>query len=171
MATRYVSTTGTDSGTALTPATAWLTLQHAEDNATAGDTVVVATGTYNENDATYACFNPEKNLYWTTDGGEVVVTSTSVSRVILPTADAVRTFTGFTFDGDHPTSGSATTQEVMYTTTNTDNCTFTDCTFKRATTYLWRSLNASEGFTFNNCAFIAACTGAIAAIGPRTGTT
>lgn len=46
-ATRYVSTTGSDSnpGTFAEP---WLTIQHAADTATAGDTVYVLGGVYNE---------------------------------------------------------------------------------------------------------------------------
>lgn len=42
----YVSNSGNDSNNGLTPATAFLTLQHAADIVTAGDVVRVANGTY-----------------------------------------------------------------------------------------------------------------------------
>jgi len=44
----YVSTTGSDSNSGTSAASAWKTLQHAADTAAAGDTVYVLGGTYNQ---------------------------------------------------------------------------------------------------------------------------
>ena len=46
--TYYVATTGNDSNDGLSPANAWLTIQHAVTTAGAGDTIEVAAGTYPE---------------------------------------------------------------------------------------------------------------------------
>ena len=154
MAIRYVSTTGTDSGSALTLATAWATLQYAEDNASANDTIIVSTGTYNENDATNNCFNPAKAMTWQTDGGEVIVTSTSTTYVILPQGTtAAISFDGFTFDGE------TNTTQVIYTATSHDNKTFTNCTFKDGSTSLYVNSGASTGISFTNCTFTGTHTG------------
>ena len=47
-AVRYVSPSGTNSGTAATVGTPWLTITYALANATAGDTIVVRGGTYRQ---------------------------------------------------------------------------------------------------------------------------
>lgn len=44
----HVATTGNDANTGLSPSEAWRTIQHAADSVSAGDTVAVAGGTYNE---------------------------------------------------------------------------------------------------------------------------
>ncbi|MBE2198859.1 MAG: hypothetical protein IAE79_09630 [Anaerolinea sp.] len=46
LATRYVATTGTDSGNCSSPATPCATIQYAHNQATAGDTIQIAAGTY-----------------------------------------------------------------------------------------------------------------------------
>ena len=45
---RYVSKSGSDSANGMTPTTAWLTISHAAANVSAGETVYVGAGTYNE---------------------------------------------------------------------------------------------------------------------------
>lgn len=45
---RYVSKSGSDAANGTTPATAWLTIAHAAANVSAGETVYVGAGTYNE---------------------------------------------------------------------------------------------------------------------------
>ena len=45
---RYVSKSGSDSANGMTPATAWLTISHAAASVSAGETVYVGAGTYNE---------------------------------------------------------------------------------------------------------------------------
>jgi parallel beta-helix repeat protein len=69
----YVSATGNDAndGSASDNAHAWLTIQHAVDNVTAGDTIMVAAGTYTEN------VNVNKSLTLTGASSATVIVNAS----------------------------------------------------------------------------------------------
>lgn len=82
-ATRYVSTNGTDSGTAASWATAWRTLTYAEANAANGDTIQVGAGQFNES----VYVSGITNLTWSTASNA----QTRAFRVGTPS----NTFSGF----------------------------------------------------------------------------
>jgi len=162
MATRYVSTAGTDSGDGLTLATAWLTLQYANDNADASDTIIVAAGAYNEDDATFHAFNPDKAMTWIANG-VVTVTSTSTSYVIVPQGSAAAiSFDEFIFDGE------GTTAHVNFFSSGQDNKTFTYCKFTGGSTTLISGTGSSDTIIFISCDYEADCSGVAINAGAAT---
>lgn len=147
MPDRYVSTTGTDSGSGLTPATAWATLEYADANATATDTIYVEAGTYTE------------NPYWTCTGknwvaltsGEVIVQSTSTTHTLALSGTTAKSITGFIIDGEDNTTNT------VYTGTNGSNNTLTNCTLRGSnaatTAYQYNNSGATDSMTFEGCTF------------------
>lgn len=140
-AIRYVSTTGTDSGDALTEGTAWGSLNHADTTATAGDTIRVLPGTYEEDEASLHCLVMTNNLTWVAYGGTVTIQSVSTSYVLVAQNDVVTAVTGFTLDGE---SNTAT---CVYLATGANTKTFTDCIFLNPSAYYLQNSNDSDEIT------------------------
>jgi len=97
----YVDTTGSNGNNGLAPTSAWRTIQKAADTATAGDTVYIADGTYNESvafsqDGTAA--NPIRFVAMTT-GNAIIATPTYPALEIED--DDYLHFEGLTVVGVH----------------------------------------------------------------------
>lgn len=153
-ATYFVNTaTGNDANStaqAQNPATPWLTLQHANDTATDGDTIHAQTGTYVETSANSA-FRLTKRLTWIADGGLVTVQPSAPASTAFSTGTVGATgsaFTGFVFDA------LGTKASCFVIAAGTSNMVFSGCTFKDATTQLLLSGSTNTiGFTWTNCTF------------------
>jgi hypothetical protein len=74
-ATYYVATTGSDAYTtvqAQNPATPWLTVQKAEDNSAAGDTIIVASGLYTQRVAIRTSGSAGSPIVYTNSGSAFI---------------------------------------------------------------------------------------------------
>lgn len=162
MATVYLdATTGDDSRTyvqAQNSATPWANPLKANASATAGDTAVIANGSYPSTDYTGAptFFSFSKGLtYDAANDGGAVFTATSTSYVGRVSASlpnlATLAFDGIVFDAN---GTSAEAFEVGDMAGNAWTVNHTDTTFKNATTYNY-FLSASKIGTFNytRCTF------------------
>ena len=82
--TYYVSTTGNDTNNGTTEATAWRTIQKAANSATAGSTVYIKAGTYNEKIVMGINGTSGNYITFTHFGTDVVtIDGTGVSGTIL----------------------------------------------------------------------------------------
>ena len=105
-ATYYVRKTGSDTNDGLTPATAWLTIDHAADTMKPGNVVYVGAGTYSEQvtptlDGTAGSpirFIADTDGAKTGDAGAVLVTQ-STGQALWATSDDYLEFDGFRFTG------------------------------------------------------------------------
>lgn len=149
-ATYYVSKAGSDSNTATqaqSQETPWLTLQHAEDTANDGDTIYVSAGTYTENDSSTHGWDVSKAITWIATGEVTVKAQTGSSyRPLTVSGTGVGSYTGFIFDGEE--AKSQTAQLVA----GSSNKTFTNCTFKGATSWLVYAVDTSN-LTVQNSTF------------------
>jgi len=107
----------------------YTTIAAAEAGATAGDTINVSTGTYNEATPTFT-----KQLNWVAiDGNGTVIITNSASgsglNVARKTGTAVVSITGFVFDGLDDDAN------VFFFANSAANVTLDYCTFRNAKTY------------------------------------
>lgn len=93
-ATHYVSTNGTDSGTATSWGAAWRTLAYAEAHAVNGDTIEIGQGDYEE----YVYISGVTNLTWSSSSNA----TTAAFRVGSPS----NTFTGLRLRGAQNAGGA-----------------------------------------------------------------
>lgn len=96
-ATYYVSTTGNDTneGSSGSP---WLTMQHACDTVTAGDTVRVQPGTYAEYFRSVSNGTPSLPITFVADGTVTLASPSSSTHGILDLKGEYQRWIGFTFD-------------------------------------------------------------------------
>jgi len=124
MATRYVATTGDDTTGTGAIGAPWKTLTKAESGSTAGDTVIVADGTYDE---TQLLSSKQLNWQGTSQAGTILA-FTGGSRLLRLTGSAVRTFNNFTLQSNVAGSGPTHLLETIAGQPDA-NTTFTNCTF------------------------------------------
>ncbi len=102
------------------------TIQAAINDADEGDTILVGTGTYNEN------LTVTKGLIFVAMGGEVTVNSAAANTPVVTISgdhdDASTSFTGFNFSGATGT-GIGQAAGVYVTATDVDTLTFDDVSF------------------------------------------
>ena len=122
----------------------------AEAKASTGDTVRVAAGTYEENDAALHCYYTQKGIEWIADG-EVIVQSVSTSYLHVAAAAVGATWDGFAFDGED------VTDTLIYTNTGSITKTWTNCTIQNPAVngHWYRSAAADNGGGFSYCTFSA----------------
>lgn len=117
---KWISKGGNDTTGNGTKALPWLTLTKAEASATAGDTVYVKSGTYDEVDF----WQPRADRTWIATGG-VTVTSSGASYVLINSLTNDVHINGFILDGESATAYSAFIS---------GDTTLDKCLFKNATT-------------------------------------
>jgi len=128
--TYYVATTGSDSNTptqAQSSGTPWLTLQHAEDTATGGDTVHVAAGTYVEDASATHGWYITKAISWIADGTVTVRGTSTNTRPLYIYGTSATNITGFTFDSELSRAYG------IFFAASAANKTFTNCTVSKTT--------------------------------------
>jgi len=141
--TYYVATTGSNTNDGLSWETAWRDIQHAIDQADAGDTINVAAGTHNEN-------------ITLKDGVEVLGAGADVTTIdgggsgIVVTANNVGSSTKL--DGFTITHGSAPSGGGMYN--DNSSLTVTGCTFYgNSAAYGGGMYNKRSSPTVTGCTF------------------
>lgn len=167
MATYYVNGSGStysgvqgsygigvdDAGVNGALATPWASMQYAESRLTAGDTVYVAAGTYNENESTQNCLYLQKAATWIADGIVEVrpYSSTAYAGIVGGTTAAI-SMSGFVFDGTR-INGATDATHALYLNTGSNNKTFIDCTFKNALTNLIYAPGANDNIVLTRPIF------------------
>ncbi len=110
--TYYVSTTGSDGDTGLSPDHAWQHIQYAISTVSSGDTIIVAAGTYNEEVAIDKSLNitGESSANTFIDGTGV---SLSAAGLVKITAAGDVTLSGFTIRNAPPVGVDAVRIEIL----------------------------------------------------------
>lgn len=133
-ATRTVCPSGCD----------YTTIAAAEAGATPGDTINVATGTYNENTPTF-----NKTLTWVAvDGnGTVTITNSGGGTYSAFITGSNISIQGFVFDALNTKAGTISIGAAA------TNNTFSSCTFRNPTTIHFALASTNTGWTISNSTF------------------
>lgn len=145
---RWVSKAGNDSTGNGSKANPWLTFAKADASATAGDTVYIKTGVYDESSgALPGTFYATKGLKYNAIGG-VIMTSTGANYVMYTAGAVTYEFKGIIFDAE-----AGKNVGINCYAPNVSNSTFERCLIKRYSQTAYAGA-VTHTTSFKNCVVI-----------------